>query len=151
MKYSNANFKQLRKYFGEIDWSELFGTNDTEEKWTKFLDIYNEGVKKWVPKRSTKDLAKKKEWYNRRGTDTRLEKEEAWEKERKNKRHDLWTTYVRKRNEYVRICRTEQRNYERSIVDKCKDQPKLFYKFINGKLKTREDITKVKVEGKLLK
>ncbi len=32
-------------------------------------------------------------------------------------------------------------------MDKCKDQPKLFYKFINGKLKSRHEIQRVKVKG----
>ena len=95
---SKTNFKQLRIYFEVTDWSELIGTNDIEEKWTKLLDIYDEGVMKWVPKTSTKN-PDKKEWNNRRCTDARLEKEEAWKKWRKNKTHNLWAMYVRKRNE----------------------------------------------------
>ena len=30
-------------------------------------------------------------------------------------------------------------------MDKCKDQPKLFYKYINGKLKNKEDISRITV------
>lgn len=30
-----------------------------------------------------------------------------------------------------------QKNYEKNVVDKCKDQPKLFSRFASGKLKTQ--------------
>ena len=32
-------------------------------------------------------------------------------------------------------------------IDKCKDQPKLFYGHLNGKLKKRETIDKLKMDG----
>ncbi|MPC64257.1 hypothetical protein E2C01_058369 [Portunus trituberculatus] len=50
----------------------------------------------------------------------------------------------KKRNEYVRIRKVEQNNHDRNIVDKCKDQPKLFYKY-RRKLKNKEDISRIKV------
>ena len=47
---------------------------------------------------------------------------------------------------YVEIIRMERRKYERDVIDKCIDEPKLFYKHINGKMEHREGITKLKVE-----
>lgn len=35
------------------------------------------------------------------------------------------------------------------IIDKCKDQPKLFYRYVIGKLNHREDISKLKINGKV--
>ena len=43
--------------------------------------------------------------------------------------------YRRARNDYVKIRREEERSFEESIIDKCKEEPKLFYRFINGILK----------------
>ena len=59
----------------------------------------------------------------------------------------MWERFKTTRNEYVRIRREEKINYEKSIVEKCKEEPKLFYRFINGKLKTKEGINKLKVDG----
>ncbi len=73
-----------------------------------------------------------------------MEREKAWNKWRTNKRLDLWNNYIRKRNEYVKTCIDEQKNFEKNVVEKCKDQPKLFYKFINGKLKSKDEISMVK-------
>lgn len=46
---------------------------------------------------------------------------------------------------YVKIGRGG--NFEKNIVGKFKDQPKLLYKFINGKLKNRDVIQKVKINS----
>ena len=37
------------------------------------------------------------------------------------------------RNEYFRV-RREERNFEKDVVKKCKEKPKLFYRFIKGKV-----------------
>ena len=60
-----------------------------------------------------------------------------------------WKNYVDARNECVRIMRNEKLNYEKDIMDKCKSNPKLFYRHINGKMKKREGITGLRVDGKL--
>ncbi len=36
----------------------------------------------------------------------------------------------------MKIRKEEEKGYEKDIVNKCKEEPKLFYKFINGKIKT---------------
>ena len=51
--------------------------------------------------------------------------------------------YKLEKNEYVRV-RREEKRYEKDIVDKCKEEPKLFYRFINGKIKYKEIITRLK-------
>ena len=51
---------------------------------------------------------------------------------------------IQERNEYVRIRRDEEKRYEKYIVDKFKEELKLFYRF-NGKIKQRKYN---KIEGK---
>ena len=38
----------------------------------------------------------------------------------------------------------KRRDIKKNIVDKCKEKPKLFYRFINGKIKQKENITRLK-------
>ena len=149
LNYSKANYNQLRQYFTNTNWKKVYETKDIEKKWSTFLNIYNEGIQKWVPKRTTKEQAKN-DWFNGRCFAARKEREEAWNKWRRNRRPDLWTEYKKKRNEYVKIRKREQRNYEKNIVENCKAQPKLFYRFINGKLKTKDDIVRIKNEGEVI-
>ena len=86
-----------------------------------------------------------KEWFNRRCEMSRVEKEKAWNRWRRNRSHNNWVNYINMRNKYVTIRRVERRNYEKDIVDKCKDQPKLFYRYVNGKLKNKSGTTKLKI------
>ncbi len=43
----------------------------------------------------------------------------------------------------MRIRREEKRKFEKDIVKKCGEQPKLFYKYMNGKIASRETIDKL--------
>ena len=51
--------------------------------------------------------------------------------------------YAAARNEYVRIRREEEIAFEKDVVEKCGNEPKLFYKYINGKMKCKETIDKM--------
>ncbi len=53
--------------------------------------------------------------------------------------------YLRARNKYVEVRRKAQKEYEGRIVENCESNPKMFHKFINGKLSKKEVIEKVKV------
>ena len=52
------------------------------------------------------------------------------------------------RNEYVRIRREDEIRFEKDIVEKCKEEPKLFYRHIKGKMTNRETIDKLEKGGK---
>ena len=58
--------------------------------------------------------------------------------------------YQTARNDYGKMRKEEKRNYEKDIVNKCKEQPKLFYRYINGKLKNKEVIEKLKGDNRLV-
>merc|ERR1712035_231967 len=83
-------------------------------------------------------------WYNRRCEQAKIERDHAWNRWRKSRKHNHWINYKDKRNEYVNIYKIERINYKKDIVEKCKDQPKLFYVYVNGKLKKKKGISKLK-------
>ena len=72
-------------------------------------------------------------------------KEKAWKKFKKNNEVISRDTYIATRNRYVEVRRTAQKEYEQRVVEKCESDPKMFYKFINGKLNKKETIEKVKI------
>ena len=94
-------------------------------------------------------MEKKSEWFNKRCKDALEMKKKAWNKARKRRNSRTWKEYTQARNKYTTIRREEQRNYEKNIVEKCKDEPKLFYRFINGKLKSQDTVQRLRVGGEL--
>ncbi len=57
--------------------------------------------------------------------------------------------YKLARYEYVRIRREEERNYEKDIIEKCGEEPRLFYRYINKKLKHRECIDRLRDDHRI--
>ena len=111
----------------------------------KFSLKYNEGVQKYVPLYKVKKS--KHSWYNARCQEAKREKDRAWKKLLKQRNEYNSENYKEARNEYIRIRREVERNFEKDVVEKCKEEPRLFYKYINGKITNRETIDKVSKEG----
>ena len=55
-----------------------------------------------MPKRQVKKEARQV-WYNRRCEQAKIERDHAWNRWRKSRKHNHWTNYKDKRNEYVNI------------------------------------------------
>ena len=45
------------------------------------------------------------------------------------------------------MTREEERKYEKDVVQKCVDRPKLFHKYVNGKMTSKGMINKIIKEG----
>ncbi|MPC57590.1 hypothetical protein E2C01_051573 [Portunus trituberculatus] len=113
----------LRKFFGDIEWRNIMNGRTILEEYEIFLQKYNEGVKKY-------ELIH------------RVKKDKAWKKLKKQRNESNRQQYKDARNEYIRVRREEERNFEKDVVQKSEDEPKLFYKYINGKMKNMETIEK---------
>ncbi len=50
----------------------------------------------------------------------------------------------------MRIRREDEIGYEKDIIEKCKDEPKLFYRFINGKTRIKEKVEKLRDGDKII-
>ena len=74
-----------------------------------------------------------------------MEREKTWNKWKKKEERNIWDKYKIFRNEYVKIRREEASNFGSNMIEKCKSEPKLFYRYINGRIKTREGVDKLKV------
>ena len=144
--YGKTNFVELRNYFEQVDWTGVDQANGVEEGWSEFKNIYEQGVEKWVPKMKKRNI-KIQEWFNKRCEKATETRDKAWSKWTRRRTTQTWETYKKARNEYTKVRREEARKYEKDIVDKCKEEPKLFYRFVNGKLKNKKEISRLKVDG----
>ena len=147
--YVKANYEGLKKYFNELDWTDMYNCEDIQSKYDKFLENYNCGVEKYVPFYVVKEEGKS-EWFNWRCEKAKRKKNRAWRDLKKRPSKNNSEKYKKARNDYVLIRREVERNYQKKIVDKCKDEPKMFYRFINGKLKKSDSVAKLKDGGKII-
>lgn len=56
--------------------------------------------------------------------------------------------YKQAKNEYVRIRKEELRNYKRYVIENYTDETELFRRYVNNKVRNREGISKLRVDGK---
>ncbi|XP_076062422.1 uncharacterized protein LOC143037755 [Oratosquilla oratoria] len=143
LRYNKTDFTKLKTFFRNANW-EIFYREETavEEKWNILMENYNEGVNRHVP-RQKREREYIKCWFNKRCSEAKDRRDKAWKKWRKDKKQSKWQIYVNYRNEYVNVRREEKRNHEKDIIDKCKEQPKLFYRYVNGKLKNKQELVKL--------
>ena len=145
--YNKTDFFGLKKFFSMADWKELYSEESgVEDKWYNLVKNYKEGVEKFVP-RKKQERVYIKEWFNKRCSEAKERRDKAWNKWKKDKHSRNWDVYIRERNYYVKVRREEKRNFEKDVIDKCKEQPKLFYRYVNGKLKNKHDIGKLRKEN----
>ena len=144
LNYAKGRYDDLRNYFANADWSEMYQVISVQQKYEKFMEIYNEATVKFVPK-YTQKVKKGNQWFNKECEKAKREKEEAWKKYKKSNEELEGEVYRSARNRYVQVRRKAQKEYEQRIVDKSESDPKMFYKFINEKLQKKESVDKVKV------
>ena len=144
--FAKTDFNKLRMYFKNCDWVPFEQAVGVHNKWRIFREVYDKGINQFVPKIKGKTTWIKP-WYNIRCAKAKRNRDEAWNRWKKKRTTDAGIKYKLARNEYVRIRREEERNFEKDIVEKCKDQPKLFYKFVNGRLKEKQSIERLRLNG----
>ncbi|XP_050725009.1 uncharacterized protein LOC127002828 [Eriocheir sinensis] len=147
--YRKADMENIKKYYGELNLEKLKRKCEVQEKYI-FMEAYETGVMKYVPLYKPKEKGKN-DWFNARCADAKEKRDKAWKRLKRNKNQRNKEDFKIARNEYVKIRREKEKGYEKDIVEKCKEEPKLFYRFINGKIKPRKKVGRLKDGNKVIK
>ena len=109
------------------------------------MEAYRDGVSRYVPRYKLRKEGNR-EWFNGRCTRAKERRDAAWKKWRRHRNTRNKEEFKQARTDYMKVTKEEERSYEKSIVEKCKEQPKLLHKFINRKIKPKETIERLKGE-----
>ena len=90
---------------------------------------------------------KKHSWYNARCAEAKKIRDAAWKRWRKQHTENDGEQYRGAGNDYVRIRREEEIQFEKDLMRKCKDEHKIFYRYIRGKMTNREVIEELDKDG----
>ena len=95
------------------------------------------------------DRHRKPPWMDTRVLSRIKKKREAFEKYKQTREGKDYIEYTRARNAAKADMRRAVRDYEREIARQAKRNPKAFYRYVNGKLKTRAKIANLRTsDGK---
>lgn len=115
----------------------------TQEKWEELLGIYTEEVGRHVLKEVMKKK-KKKDWLYSRFRLVRWKRKDVWNRWRRKGYGNFCEKSKILINEYVRFRREDKINSQKSMIEKRKDNPKLFYVCKGKKMKNQEGINRWK-------
>ena len=146
--YRKADFEAMRGYINELELTRNIANKTTEESWNTISSSILTSVEKFVPEFKTKatretSQRKKPRWWNSYSEKAKEKiklKENAYFKWKHTRDDNDYKEYAKYRNQTKRECRKADIEYEKNIAKKAKTNPKIFYSFVNSKMKVKESI-----------
>ena len=143
-----ADFDKLRAEM-DLNWDSLFDQHpgNTDEHWNILHNKYHQAVQICIPKKTIKTNGAKKSQIPFSNNTVRLikRKHRLWARYYETKDQNKHEEYKRVRNKLKNAVRKEKYNYEKELAKHVKKNPKVFWKYVNGKTRTRSGIPDLKV------
>ena len=146
--FEKGNYLEMGKLLQDIDWDSEFSgiTCDVNQQWELFRDKLNTAVQLFVPKKPYRPISERK--ANKMNVspmdkDTLSmikKKQRLWTRYLKERDKQTYIDYCKIRNRVRSLTRKQVKNHERGIALQAKSNPKLFWKYVRSKTKTRERI-----------
>ncbi|XP_065675813.1 uncharacterized protein LOC136092020 [Hydra vulgaris] len=142
--FENGNFNKLNMYFKDIDWVNRFQHLNINECYNVFQSIYIEGCNLQIPAIKSNYSALHTPWITKEVISAMKNKKKLYYRS-KNPNWRLDTKRYKNRCNKVKQTLTHSiAQYEKSISEKAKTNPKLIYRYINMKLKVKNQIRSMK-------
>jgi hypothetical protein len=141
--YNKANFDKMKEELMLVNWDTLIEGKNLNETWNIFECIMNDLIKKHVPlnkPRSDKSKRAKPLWMTKEAAEAIRSKEKSFHLYRKFSNLHPYTKYAKARNECNRKIKNAKLNFEKKLVSEIRTNPKVFWKYVKSKLKTKDNI-----------
>jgi hypothetical protein len=138
-RYDKGDYVNMKAELNAINWEEIYSNKDVEEIWVLFQQKLMELREKYVPE----SVPKKRElpkWMTgsiRKGIKKR---NKAWKKYVDEPNYANLDRYKVLRNKTNKETERKKREFEASLAEKIKTEPKQFYAYVNSKSKTKDRI-----------
>ena len=150
--FDKGNYNLFKKYLVNIDWMEILNNSDTVECWKTIKNIIDDGVNLFIPLRKCSKNKKKAGWFTGQVRKSVKKKYELYKKWINSDNSYDYRVYITQRNETAKQTKKAKKEHEKKIAQKSKENPKVFWKYINSQRKCKENIPALKgKDGKLYK
>ncbi len=139
--YSKGDYPGFRAKLSGFDWENDFVGKSCEECWQLFAARMEDGVRQFVPKSTVMHgKSGRPLWLYTKALEKVKKKREAYKRYINTQEEQDYVAYARIRNQVRWECRKAKRQFERELAKETKSNPKAFYSYTNGKLKTKSGI-----------
>ena len=147
-QFHRGDFDGMKKELANVNWDETITDNQSiDQQWTTFSNIITKCMDKFIPK--SKPRVKSNKSFltplDQNAVRKIKKKHRAWTRYMESRSSEHYRNYCRLRSQVTQITRKARKNYEKSIADESKTNPKKFWKFTKDQTRTREGIGNLKV------
>ena len=147
LNFRKANFTKIREEMN-MDWYTTLANNEVNEMWEIFYEKIKSAQRKYIPLHSTRKRKQETSHFpiNQALARKIKKKHRLWQRFYETKDARKFEDYRKARNQVKNLMRTAKRDYEKKMASHVKENPKVFWKYVNRKFKSRTGIPDLKVQ-----
>ena len=145
--YNKANFSEMRKKMGSIDWRTDLEVLDAVDSWNKFKMTVVSTVDSCVPKKMRRNNSKPL-WMRRNAMRIIRKKRRLWKRYITTNDYQSYLAFKKVQNEATTMIRKAKREFEKKLAANAKKNPKAFYQYLNSKCKVQSKVGPLKLNWK---
>ena len=147
----SVKWKDINRIIEETNWEQNFETKDVIQSSKEFEEIITNTAIENAPKRSKlgnfRKIPKERKRLHNRLKMLKREKHKAYSKERKKR---FENKILETEKKLIESRRSEKLENEKRCIDSMKENPKMFYSFINRQRNRRNEIGPFKKDGEFI-
>ena len=146
--FEKADWSDLNELFRHVPWDCAFVSNDINEVWNAWVDLFNAAVDQCVPKKSKKKN-RCAPWISNDIIKLARKKKRFYKRAKASDNADLWSKYKNVNNMLKKKCNTARWEYLKDLASNMHDNKecKLFWNYVNSKRKGSNDLTVIKMDN----
>ena len=142
--FEKANYEAMREFMN-CDWEDILGNKVVDDKWRTFLEKFQQAIDSYIPKKKcTLSDSPRPKWLNQGTMRSICKKYKDWMKWRELKTSENYLAYAHIRNQTRWKTRKAIKSYDKNIAANIRTNPKLFWSYVNSKMKSRQPISDLK-------
>jgi len=141
--FDSGDYSGMKMCFAQYNWCDIFEELSVDETWTVISDIIRAACVNYIPHKTlsvSNHRHRKPAWMNERAFTKTKRKKEAFSRYKDTRDGQHYLEYVKARNAAKSEARKAVRRYEKEIAKRAKKNPNAFYKYVNGKIKTKDNV-----------
>ena len=136
-QYHKGKYNMMRNWIGNIEWNNVFGDLDINDKWTSFCNIITEAINLFIPVVEGQKLRFPK-WLNREARNARKHKAKMWKQYKISQSNSDYLQYKKALNEATKQYKKAKKRFEHKIAVDISKNPRSFYAYVRSKTVAKE-------------
>ena len=131
---------EINSSLQKVKWEEEMENKGVNQSWRFFKSKIEEVVKNNVPLKEKRKQQPKPPWQTKRVCRSVKKQTQLWKRYERTGRNKEYEEYKKQRNKNNQMRKKAKREYEKKLLKRFKDKPKLFYSYVRNKQKVKPEI-----------